>query len=168
MNWLKRYYYLFNLSNNILQKTADINIKLWLEGNNNIKVDRASMYSSVEIRNPFLDYRIIEFARELPTSFRFSGKNRKIILKEILKNKLDKIKLNKSKRGFTVPISKWINGPLKAEIEKFFIEKELKKIPNLDYNKVLFYFNQHMKGKADFSHIIWRVYVLFKWLKNNR
>lgn len=166
-NWLKSYYSLFSKSNNILQRTADINIKLWLEGNNNVKVDRASMYSSLEIRNPFLDYRIIEFARELPINFRFSKKKRKIILKEILKNKFDKIKLNKPKKGFTVPISKWINGPLKTDIEKMFIEKELKKIPNLDYEKVLYYFNQHMNGRADFSHIIWRVYVMFKWLKFN-
>ena len=168
MSWSKRYYHLFDKSKNILQKTADINIKLWLEGNNNVKVDRASMYSSVEIRNPFFDYRIIEFARELPVSYRYLGKNRKIILKDILKNKLDKIKLNKPKKGFTVPISKWIKGPLKDDIEKIFIEKELQKIPNLDYKKVLYYFKQHINGKADFSHIIWRVYVLFKWLKYNR
>ena len=167
-NWSKSYYAIFSKSKNILQKTADINIKLWLEGNNNVKVDRASMYSSVEIRNPFLDYRIIEFARELPVSFRYSTKNRKIILKDIFKNKLEKIKLNKPKKGFTVPISKWIKGPLKDDIEKIFIQKELKKIPNLDYKKVLYYFKQHINGKADFSHIIWRVYVLFKWLKYNR
>jgi asparagine synthase (glutamine-hydrolysing) len=168
LSWSKSYYHSLNKSKNIIQKTADINIKLWLEGNNNVKVDRSSMYSSVEIRNPFLDYRIVEFARELPLSYRYLGKNRKIILKDILKNKLDKIKLNKLKKGFTVPISKWIKGPLKDDIEKIFIEKELQKIPNLDYKKVIYYFKQHINGKADFSHIIWRVYVLFKWLKYNR
>ena len=168
LNWVKSYYRLFYKSNNILQKTADINIKLWLEGNNNVKVDRASMYSSVEIRNPFLDHRIIEFARELPINYRLSGKKRKIILKEILKNKLVKVKLNKSKKGFSVPILKWINGPLKTEMEKMFVEKNLQKIPNLDYKKVFYYFKQHINGKADFSHIIWRVYVLLKWLKYNK
>lgn len=165
--WLSTYDPYFYKSNSIFQKTADINIKLWLEGNSNVKVDRACMFSSIEIRNPFLDHRIIEFARELPLEFKLKRNNRKIILKELLKKYLKNPMINKPKKGFTVPISKWICGPLKKDIEKFFIKKELKTIPNLDYEKILHYYNQHMGGKADFSHVIWRVYVIFKWLKLN-
>ena len=73
LNWLKHYSNFSLLSNNILQKCADLNIKLWLENDSNVKVDRASMAHSVEVRSPFLDYRIIEFARQLPVSYRYSS-----------------------------------------------------------------------------------------------
>ena len=167
LNWLNKYDSYFYTSNSILQKTADINIKLWLEGNSNVKVDRASMFSSIEIRNPFLDHRIIEFARELPLEFKLKRNKRKIILKELLKKYLKNSIINKPKKGFSVPISKWINEPLKIEIESMLSEKELMEIPNLNYKKVLNYLKLHFNHKADFSHIIWRVYVLKKWMKLN-
>ena len=165
--FLKKYYSLFNYSNNLIQKAADINIKLWLEGNSNVKIDRASMYSSIEVRNPFLDHRIIEFTRELPIEFKYKGKKRKIILQDILKDYVDEELITKSKKGFSVPISNWINGPLKKDI-KFNLEKnKIKEIPNLNYKKVKNYLKSHFNDEADFSHIIWRVYVLKKWLNIN-
>ena len=167
LKWLSIYDPYLYKSNSIFQTTADINIKLWLEGNSNVKVDRASMFSSIEIRNPFLDHRIIELARELPLEFKFKRNKRKIILKELLKNYLNNSIINKPKKGFSVPISKWINEPLKMEIESMLSEKELMEIPNLNYKKVLNYLKLHFENKADFSHIIWRVYVLKKWMKLN-
>lgn len=165
--FLKKYYSLFNYSNNLIQKAADINIKLWLEGNSNVKIDRASMYSSIEVRNPFLDHRIIEFTRELPIEFKYKGKKRKIILQDILKDYVNEELITKSKKGFSVPISNWINGPLKKDI-KFNLEKnKIKEIPNLNYKKVKNYLKSHFNDEADFSHIIWRVYVLKKWLNIN-
>ena len=125
------------------------------------------MFSSIEIRNPFLDHRIVEFARELPLEFKLKRNKRKIILKELLKKYLKNSIINKPKKGFSVPISKWINEPLKIEIESMLSEKELMEIPNLNYKKVLNYLKLHFNHKADFSHIIWRVYVLKKWMKLN-
>ena len=167
LKWLNTYDPYFYKSNSIFQQTADINIKLWLEGNSNVKVDRAGMFSSIEIRNPFLDYRIIEFARELPLEFKFKRSERKIILKELLKKFLKNSIINKPKKGFSVPISKWINEPLKKDVESMLSEKELMEIPNLNYKKVLKYLKLHFDHKADFSHIIWRIYVLKKWMKLN-
>ena len=71
------------------------------------------------------------------------------------------------KKGFSVPISKWINEPLKKDVESMLSEKELMEIPNLNYKKVLKYLKLHFDHKADFSHIIWRIYVLKKWMKLN-
>jgi len=167
LEWLSIYDPYFYKSNLIFQQSADINIKLWLEGNSNVKVDRASMFSSIEIRNPFLDHRIIEYARELPLGFKLKRNKRKIILKELLKKYLKNSIINKPKKGFSVPISKWINEPLKMDVESMLSEKELMEIPNLNYKKVLNYLKLHYDHKADFSHIIWRVYVLKKWMKLN-
>src|SRR5690606_25662445 len=84
LSWLRHYDGYKNWSDDPIQKTADLNIKLWLENDSNVKVDRASMAYSVEVRSPFLDYRIVEFARSLPVSFRYQKNNRKRILRDIL------------------------------------------------------------------------------------
>ena len=82
LNWGSNYDYLKKLSNSYLQRAADLNIKLWLENDSNVKVDRASMAYSVEVRSPFLDYRVIEFARSLPINYRYDNGIKKKILKE--------------------------------------------------------------------------------------
>ena len=69
--WMRHYQGYKKWSNYILQKAADLNIKLWLENDSNVKVDRASMAYSVEVRSPFLNYRVVEYARTLPVSFRY-------------------------------------------------------------------------------------------------
>ena len=75
--WMSHYHKYLFLSKNKFQKVADLNLKLWLENDSNVKVDRSSMASSVEVRSPFLDYRIIEFARKLPVKYRFKGSVKK-------------------------------------------------------------------------------------------
>ena len=79
IKWFKENYDGYkHWSRDVLQRTADLNIKLWLENDSNVKVDRASMAYAVEVRSPFLDYRIIEFARNLPINYRYQpGKKKK-------------------------------------------------------------------------------------------
>ena len=85
LDWLSNYSGYKFWSKDLFQSTADLNIKLWLENDSNVKVDRASMAYSVEVRSPFLDYRIIEFARTLPLSYRYVSGRKKRILRDILK-----------------------------------------------------------------------------------
>ena len=79
IKWFKENYNEYKQwSRDALQRTADLNIKLWLENDSNVKVDRSSMAFAVEVRSPFLDYRIIEFSRNLPINFRYQrGKKKK-------------------------------------------------------------------------------------------
>src|SRR5690606_339697 len=78
--------YLFHQKKNIYERISDFDLKTYLNGDINTKVDRASMAYSLEARSPFLDYRIVELARSLPTSFKFEKYNQKRILKDILYN----------------------------------------------------------------------------------
>ena len=89
--------YLF-LSKNKFQKVADLNLKLWLENDSNVKLDRASMASSVEVRSPFLDYRIVEFARKLTIEYRFKGTLSKRILRDILSEYIPENIFNQPKK----------------------------------------------------------------------
>lgn len=165
--WLKHFDSFKSLSKDKLQKLADLNIKLWLENDSNVKVDRASMAYSVEVRSPFLDYRIIEFARALPISYRIKGRKRKRILKDILNEYIPEAIFEVPKKGFGIPLKTWIRNELRAEFFEHLNDKELKKIENLNIDLIKKYLDKHLSGEEDYSSYLWRVYVLIKWMKLN-
>lgn len=165
--WLKHFDSFKSLSKDKLQKLADLNIKLWLENDSNVKVDRASMAYSVEVRSPFLDYRIIEFARALPISYRIKGRKRKRILKDILNEYIPEAIFEVPKKGFGIPLKTWIRNELRAEFIEHLNDKELKKIENLNIDLIKKYLDKHLSGEEDYSSYLWRVYVLIKWMKLN-
>ncbi|MEK9612636.1 MAG: asparagine synthase C-terminal domain-containing protein, partial [Flavobacteriaceae bacterium] len=165
--WLKHFDSFRSLSKDKLQKLADLNIKLWLENDSNVKVDRASMAYSVEVRSPFLDYRIIEFARTLPISYRIYGKKRKRILKDILKEYIPETVFETPKMGFGIPLKTWIRNELKDEFIENLNDENLNKIENLNVELIKEYFKKHLSEKEDYSSYLWRVYVLIKWMKLN-
>ena len=167
-NWRKHYEKYLFLAKNKFQRVADLNLKLWLENDSNVKVDRASMAFSVEVRSPFLDYRIVEFARSLPVKYRLNGRVRKRILRDILSNYIPENIFNQPKKGFAIPLSDWIRGDLKEEFTKYLSSKKLNEIENLDILKVQELFKMHITKDADYSSYLWRVYVLSKWIDLNK
>ena len=162
-DYMKHYQGYKTWSNNFLQKAADLNIKLWLENDSNVKVDRASMAYSVEVRSPFLDYRIVEFARSLPMHFRYEKGRQKKILRDILKEYIPEDVFNQPKRGFAVPIGNWMRTELKEEITKALSDDFLNSVPNLNVSKFKRLLQEHMVNKEDHTTHIWKLYVLSKW-----
>ena len=163
LDWLSNYSGYKFWSKDLFQATADLNIKLWLENDSNVKVDRASMAYSVEVRSPFLDYRIIEFARTLPLSYRYVPGRKKRILRDILKEYIPEEVFDQPKRGFAVPIGQWIRKELKEEFVSNLSDDFLNHVPNLNVAKFKKMFQDHLQEKADYSSYIWRVFVLSKW-----
>ncbi len=125
------------------------------------------MAHSVEVRSPFLDYRIIEFARNLPIRFRYFPGKKKRILRDVLKKYIPEKVFNQPKRGFSIPLAEWIRKDLREEISDVLSERNLKMVYNLNIPKFSRMFNEHMDGKADYKSYIWRVYILIKWMKRN-
>lgn len=164
-NWLSKYKDYKILSSNPIQKAADLNIKLWLENDSNVKVDRASMAYSVEVRSPMLDYRIVEFARTLPLSFRYEKNCRKKILRDILQEYIPESVFNQPKRGFAIPLRSWIKNELNDEIISNLSDEFLFSVPNLDVSKFKILLKQHLGGKCDNTVYIWRIYILSKWYR---
>lgn len=162
-SWMKNYQGFKTLSNSFLQKAADLNIKLWLENDSNVKVDRASMAYSVEVRSPFLDYRVIEYARTLPMNFRYQRGRQKRILRDILNEYIPEEVFNQPKQGFAVPIGKWMKNKLKDEFLNALNDDFLNKVPNLNVPKFKRLLQEHMSGKAMHTANIWKLYVLSKW-----
>ncbi|MBC3758976.1 asparagine synthase (glutamine-hydrolyzing) [Hyunsoonleella sp. SJ7] len=162
-DYMKHYQGYKKWSNIFLQKAADLNIKLWLENDSNVKVDRASMAYSVEVRSPFLDYRVVEFARTLPMSFRYEKGRQKKILRDLLKEFIPEEVFNQPKRGFAVPIGEWMRNELKDEFLGALNDEFLEKVPNLNIQKFKRLLNEHMNGQDDHTANIWKLYVLSKW-----
>lgn len=91
-------------------------MQLVLENDMLVKVDRMSMCQSLEVRVPFLDPKLVDFAFTLPTQYKIDGKQRKKILKDAFKNALPEELYQRDKQGFEVPLLKWFNTDLKTMI----------------------------------------------------
>lgn len=165
--WMKEYKLFKSLSNEPLQQTADLNIKLWLDNDSNVKVDRSSMAYAVEVRSPFLDYRIIEFARTLPISYRFQKGKRKRILRDILNEYIPQEIFDVPKKGFSIPIGDWFKNELKDDLIKHLNDDFFNKIECLNVENIKLFMKLHFQNKGDYSTYLWRVYVLSKWYSIN-
>ncbi len=166
--WLDAYSKYWNKSENLIQQAADLGIKLSLENDSNVKVERASSAFSMEIRSPFLDYRIVEFARSLPIEYRIFKGQKKYILREILKDYIPESVFNQPKKGFAVPIVDWIRNELKDEFAQALSDNFLNTIPNFNVVKFKNMYKEHLQGIKDNSSYIWRVYILSKWCSEHR
>lgn len=164
-NWFTNYTGYKKTSTHSLQRMADLNIKLWLENDSNVKVDRASMAYSMEIRSPFLDYRVVEFARKLPVEYRYRYGLKKRITKDILSEYIPEEIFNLPKKGFGIPLGDWIRNELKEQITDSLNDEFLKSIKNLNVSKFKKQMEQHMNSQYDYSFNIWKLFILSKWHK---
>lgn len=163
--WVDMFYSGYKiLSQHPLQKAADLNIQLWLENDSNVKVDRASRAYGVDLRSPFLDYRIVEFARNLPIEYRFSDDIRKKILRDILETYIPRDIFEQPKKGFSIPVADWLRTVLKNDVELQLNDNNLRAIPNLNVSEFKKMMSLHFEGKKNYSDFIWRVYVLVLWI----
>ena len=126
------------------------------------------MASSVEVRSPFLDYRIIEFARKLPVKYRFKGSVRKKILRDILAQYIPEKIFDQPEKGFSIPLADWIRDSFKDEFSIYLKTDKLMQIENLDITKIQRLFELHLTTDVDYSSYLWRVYVLSKWIYLNK
>ncbi len=146
-----------------LQDYRDIDRHLSLEGDLLVKVDRTSMLNSLECRSPFLNKSLWEFSSSLPDNYLLRGWNKKYILKEAFKHEFPNGFLDKSKKGFVVPVGDWLRDGLRPELETYidtlFLEKQ--DIFNIDYIKNII--SNHLNGKEDNSYQAWAFYTFQKW-----
>lgn len=155
-------------SGSFLQKMSAFDIKTYLNGDINTKVDRASMAFAVEARAPLMDYRIVTFAQRLPDNYKFGNRVQKRILKDILYQYVPANLFNRPKSGFTMPFNHWFRNQLKNYVYDQLSLNELKNIPGIDADKAFCMINDHMAGKWNRSPQIWKLLVLKQWLKNQK
>jgi asparagine synthase (glutamine-hydrolysing) len=132
------------------------------------KSDRMSMAHSVEVRPPFLDHRVVEFAAKLPAHLKIRGKRQKFLLKELMKEKLPPAILQRKKIGFDIPAHEWLRGPLRALLLET-LQEGLSTYSDLFRREVVERFvKQHLERKANLGYHLWGLLILFLWMKKWR
>ncbi|MDR6782405.1 asparagine synthase (glutamine-hydrolyzing) [Pedobacter africanus] len=161
-------YILNNRLKPLLERVSDFDIKTYLNGDINTKVDRASMAFSLESRSPLMDYRIIEFSRTLPTDFKFYKGNQKRILKDLLFEHVPAHFFDRPKAGFTMPFQHWFRKELKTYVQDNLSERELHNIPGINIPRTREIIEEHLSGRWNRYPQIWKLLVLAQWLKGQK
>lgn len=126
------------------------------------KVDTASMYNSLEVRVPFLDTSVVEYALGLPTEYKITHRSRKRVLKEAFEDVLPESILNRDKQGFDMPVGTWFRHELREEFEALVSEVD---DPFIDDEEVVDVFEEHCAERRDHSRFLWLVFVYKHWIR---
>lgn len=133
-----------------------------------VKSDRMSMAHSVEVRPPFLDHRIVEFAATLPAGLKIRGTCQKYILKQLMKRKLPKSILQRKKVGFDIPTHEWLRGPLRSLLVETITSGASEHHDLFQSNVLESYVSRHLERRANLGYHLWGLMLLFLWMKKWR
>lgn len=133
-----------------------------------MKVDRMSMAHAVEARPPLLDHRIVEFAASLPASFKVNGSRQKVLLKELMKEKLPPSVLRRGKAGLDIPSHEWLRGPLRTLLLDALESGTAEHGGLFRKSAIDRYVRHHLERRANFGYHLWGLLILFLWMRKWR
>ena len=133
-----------------------------------MKVDRMSMAHALEVRPPFLDHRIVEFAAGLPTSFKIRGSQQKVILKRLMQDKLPKSILTRAKTGFDIPVHDWFRGALRPLLLETLAEGTSAHGALFRKDAIDGFVRKHLDRKENLGYNLWGLLILLLWMKRWR
>ena len=128
-----------------------------------VKVDRASMDHALECRAPLLDKNVVEFAWQLPVSYKYENGNQKRILKHLLGRYVPQEITDRPKQGFGVPMAGWLRGPLKEWAGDLLSEESLKKHDLFYPEPIRGVWDEHQSGKRDWNYYLWDILMAQAW-----
>jgi len=132
-----------------------------------VKADRASMAASLELRAPYLDTAVVEFAARLPWRLKMSFTRTKVILKRALRGVVPDEILRRPKKGFGIPVAAWIRGPLRPLFEEMLSESALRDAGVFDAQAVRALLRTHLEGRADLRKPLWTLLMFQLWRKHH-
>jgi asparagine synthase (glutamine-hydrolysing) len=143
-----------------------LDLKTYLVGDINTKVDRASMAHSLEVREPLMDHPLVEWLASLPSGLKVRGQEGKYLFKKAMEPLLPSEVLYRPKMGFSVPLARWFRGPLKERVRAAVTGEALAAtgIFNPDYLRHLV--DAHQSGVRDYSASLWTVLMFEAFLRS--
>lgn len=129
------------------------------------KTDRMSMAHSLEVRPPFLDHRIVEFAAGLPRRLKIRGFQQKYVLKELMRGKLPASILQRKKTGFDIPAHDWFRGPLRGLLIDTLTDDAIRATEIFDAGAIHTLIRDHMERRINVGYHLWGLLTLFLWMK---
>ncbi len=130
-----------------------------------VKADRASMAASLELRAPFLDTHVVEYAARLPWQTKLSSTTTKLILRRALRGIVPDEILRRAKKGFGIPVAAWIRGPLRPLFEEALSERALADSGFFEPAPVRAMLARHLSGEADLRKPLWTLLMFQLWRK---
>jgi asparagine synthase (glutamine-hydrolysing) len=129
------------------------------------KTDRMSMAHSLEVRPPFLDHRIVEFAALLPERLKIRGTTQKLILRELMRGKLPETVLKRKKTGFDIPAHDWFRGPLRRLLLDTVSPDAVAATGLFSGRTIEALIRDHMERRINAGYHLWGLLTLFLWMK---
>jgi asparagine synthase (glutamine-hydrolysing) len=140
----------------------------YLPGSVLTKVDRASMAHGLEVRPPLLDNEIVDWAFTLPSSLKVRGGQSKYLLKRAAKGHLPARIIHRPKKGFGIPLGRWLRGPLQGRLARALEPSALWDTGQLDREAFLGWSRMHAARAGDFSKALWALIVLDEWVRREK
>jgi asparagine synthase (glutamine-hydrolysing) len=155
------------LPEDLLAKLLHVDYRHYLANDLLVKMDIASMSSSLEARSPLLDHTLFELAARLPASLKLRGRTGKYLLKRLAERYLPREAIYRPKQGFSIPVSRWVRERFRPELEALFASHE----PLWTYcrpDAVRQWLNEHLTRRREHGQRLWAMLVLGTWLREEK
>ena len=146
-----------------LERTVHADVQLYLPDDLLVKMDIASMAHSLEVRSPFLDHRVMEFAASLPPRLKLRGLTPKYLVRRLMKGVLPEAILRRKKMGFGVPIDHWFRHELREMAHDVLLGERSRTRGYFRPEVVRRYLDEHRAGRAHHHFRLWSLLVLELW-----
>jgi asparagine synthase (glutamine-hydrolysing) len=147
----------------LVTRMQSVDTRLYLAEDILTKVDRASMAVSLEVRAPFLDPRVAEFASSLPRTYKLRGHKTKYLLKKAVKDMLPPFVTRRSKKGFGVPVAKWLKENLRPLARDLLSPERVRRAGVFNPNFIARLQDEHERGIANHRKLLWTLLMFELW-----
>ena len=149
------------------ERSLWLDMRFYLQDNMLVKIDRSSMMHSLEVRVPYLDHQLVEYAVRIPAKFKYNGRVSKYILKKLAGVHLPENIVKRPKKGFGIPIAKWIKHKPQLHFKETLSKDRIDNQGFFDGSYVQSLLNEHLFNRKDNRKLLWTLYIFSLWLDNN-
>ncbi|MXR51169.1 asparagine synthase (glutamine-hydrolyzing) [Halovenus sp. WSH3] len=146
-----------------MDRLMDVDMQTYLPEDVLLKVDRASMAHSLEVRSPFLDHEFVEFAARIPAKYKWRRGTKKWLLKRAFREQIPERVWGRSKQGFSVPVDEWFRGELREDARDALERLGTREI--FDTTALRRLHDEHASGERDRGFVLWDLFVLDEWFR---
>jgi asparagine synthase (glutamine-hydrolysing) len=146
-----------------LERILYLSMKLYLQDNNLVTVDRASMANGLEVRSPLLDKEVVEFVCRLPMEYKLNGFKTKYLLKKAAEGLLPRRIIYRQKKGFGIPLAKWLTGQLKGFMLDYLGQERIERQGIFNYPYVKQLIDEQLARKKDNREPLWTLLIFQAW-----
>lgn len=148
-----------------VQRAEYADLKVYMPNDPLVKVDRMSMAHSLEVRCPLLDHRLVELAFRIPASRKQQWRQGKTFLRQLARKRLPGQLWELPKKGFSIPIGKWIGGPFAARFREEVLTPHAAVATHIDTAQLRDMLSAQQRGDGDHGYALWAAWVLERWLR---